>query len=163
MNELRDMHAGCKEYESLLEDHLEGCLNPVSQARVTAHLAACPGCREALADAQAGMQLIRVGHEPTADPGDFFAGRVMAAIREELQVRAGSFWRPLETLAWRFSLSAAFALVLLAGYEAIAPGHLQTALSMRQSEVRELFPDAVQQPTGRDDVLMALAEKNHAK
>jgi predicted anti-sigma-YlaC factor YlaD len=163
MDEMREMHAACKEYESLLEDHLEGYLNPVSQARVTAHLAACPSCHEAFADAQAGVQLLRLGHEATPDPGAFFAGRVMAAIRAEEKLRAGSFWRPLEALAWRFSLSAALALVLMTGYEVIAPAQLQTALSIRQAEVRELFPDPVQQPTGRDDVLLAIAEKNHAK
>lgn len=163
MHKMRDMPNACKEYESLLEDHMEGQLNPVSQARVTAHLAACPACHEAFADAQAGSEMLLLSHEPTADPGDFFATRVMAGIRAEEKVRAVSFWRPLEALAWRFSLSAALALVLMAGYEVMAPGNLQPALAVRQAEVRELFPDPVQQPTGRDDVLVAIAEKNHAK
>ena len=163
MNEEQDKPTACKDYESLLEDQLEGQLNPVSQSRVAAHLAACPACREAFEDARTGSELLRLSHQPTADPGEFFAGRVMASIRAEVKARAGSFWRPLETLAWRFSLSAALALVVMAGYVVISPAYLPSALATRQAEVRELFPDPVQQPTGRDDVLVAIAEKNHAQ
>ncbi|MGH9702369.1 MAG: anti-sigma factor family protein [Candidatus Acidiferrales bacterium] len=163
MNQKQEKPTACKEYESLLEDQLEGQLNPVSQSRVAAHLAACPACREAFEDARTGSELLRLSHQPTADPGEFFPGRVMALIRAEEKARAGSFWRPLETLAWKLSLSAALALVLLTGYEMVSLVHLQSAPAARQFEMRELFPDPVQQPTGRDDVLVAIAEKNHAE
>jgi anti-sigma factor RsiW len=166
MTKADDLRGACGEYETLLEDLLNGELDPGVESRLTAHLASCGACRESLADARAGAQLLHLGHEATPDPGRVFTTRVMAAIRaeEERRAAAGSFWRPLESLAWRFSFSAALVVALLVGYDILGPVTQQTEVSStQQSEVREIFPEPAQQPASRDDVLLTIAERNNGR
>jgi predicted anti-sigma-YlaC factor YlaD len=155
------------EFEALLEDSLAGQLGGAAKERLSAHLSSCAACRQALEEARLGGQLVRLARQPAEDPGADFTRRVMVAIRDEEARRslAWDFWRPIEVLALRLSLTAGLALVLLCGYgvmhwRSLAPGEIEMA---GQPEVRELFPEPVHQPTTHDEVLMSIADKSHGK
>ncbi len=163
----RNERSACREFEAVLEDSLAGRLDGPAEERLSAHLSNCPACREALEEARLGGQLVRRARGPAEDPGTGFTRRVMVAIREEEARRslAWGFWRPIETLALRLSLTAALALVLLCGY-GVTHSRFSTSAGVEvasQSEVRELFPEPVHQPTTHDDVLMSIADKSHGK
>ena len=51
----------CNSYEWLLADYLSGDCNAADSTRVAAHLRACPNCRAAFEDVQAGMRLLQWG------------------------------------------------------------------------------------------------------
>jgi hypothetical protein len=153
----------CGEWEALLEDFLEGTLSRHSADQVSAHLARCGVCQEALDAARASGHLLRAGCEPTEDPGPVFARRVMALIREE-ETQGAKFLKPLEVLAWRLAISASFAVALLIGYGLRPRTEAQTVImSARQAGTEEIFPDPDQQPASRDEVLLEIAQTNHGK
>lgn len=155
--------SSCGEWEALLEDFLDGALSRHAADQVSAHLARCAACREALDAARAGARLLRAGCEPAEDPGPVFARRVMALIREE-ETQGSRFLKPLESLAWRLALSASLAVALLIGYGLRPRIGAQTVVtSARQARSEEIFPDPDQQPASRDEVLLEIAQTNHGK
>jgi hypothetical protein len=87
----------------------------------------------------------------------------MAGIRaaEDRQAtQQARFWKPLEVLAWRFTLSAALALSLLVAYG------LGTRSSPPVLTTSQMQADGIleaQQPLTGDEVLLSLAESNHGK
>lgn len=115
-NENNFASCSCPEYEAALEDYLEGTLDGASSRKLSEHLKACAGCKQALTDAAAASQWLRQ-IEPTPEPGPAFARIVMARIHaeQESQVRS-SVWEPFVSLAWKFATTAALALVLMLVY-----------------------------------------------
>jgi anti-sigma factor RsiW len=158
--------AACHRKKALLEDFLGGRLSGTEAERLTTHLQSCTACRGALEEARRSTLLLRVGLVPAQDPGPFFATRVMALIRAEEGRRAlsGAIWRPLETLAWRLALTAAMALAFLVGYGVRSTLSQSPEVQVtRQPDTPEIFPEPVRQPLDRDEMLMAIAEKNHGR
>jgi anti-sigma factor RsiW len=157
--------SACPEFESLLEDHVAGELGGPDAARLTEHIKSCAGCREALALAAASARLLAVV-EPTPDPGPGFARLVMARIRAE-QERSSvekDIWLPFVSMAWRFAAAAAFAGVLLLGYDnSLHPVSQQTIAQVRGTQPGDLVTEAGAPPESRDDILMMMAETNHGK
>jgi predicted anti-sigma-YlaC factor YlaD len=155
----------CPEYEAKLEDHLNGELSGVEARNVAAHLRSCSACSGALKDAEASVRLLRMA-EPAVEPGPAFARTVMARIQME---RASSIslgmWQPFISFAWRLAATAALALALMVTYDV---GRHQgqsdlTVASARGAEMRDLFTtDTDRVPVNRDDVLLMVAESNHA-
>jgi anti-sigma factor RsiW len=153
----------CGEWEGLLEDFLDGALSRHAADQVSAHLARCASCQEAMDAARASARLLRAGCGPVEDPGPVFARRVMALIREE-EAKGSRFLAPLESLAWRLALSASLVVALLIGYGLRPRAGSQVAVtSARQARTEEIFPDPDQQPASRDEVLLEIAQTNHGK
>jgi anti-sigma factor RsiW len=105
----------CSEFEPLLEDLLDGEQDGAEAQRLQAHLAGCAGCSSALRSARQASQLLREFIEPALPPTTGFAQRTMNAIHAEEESAAveTSFWRPMQTFAWRLAMSAGFGLALL--------------------------------------------------
>jgi anti-sigma factor RsiW len=163
-------NSACLKYEAVLEDYLEGQLNASDSKNLGAHLAACAGCRDALALAEDSVRLLRVA-EPVPSPGPQFARMVMARIRVEESARAEEsvgFWRPLVSLSWRFAASAAFALVLLLTYDVVGNSTsgqgvtIGNQTEVSQTETPGIFtPESVASPATRDDVLVMVADTSY--
>jgi anti-sigma factor RsiW len=157
----------CKEYSErldLFEDLLDGRLPEKASAAVTAHLESCAACREEVDTARLAGMLLRAGLEPTAAPDGVFWTRMRARLREEEEKqKASDFWPSLEVLARRFSLSSAVALLLLFGFLMQTEPREQSPPTPGQTEVREIFPDAVRQPIDRNEVLMSLASSGNGR
>jgi predicted anti-sigma-YlaC factor YlaD len=159
--------SACREFEALLEDSLAGQLEGPAGERLSLHLSSCDACRKALQAAGAGGRLIQFARQPVEEPGTVFTRRVMAAIREEEARRslAWNFWRPVEVLALRLSLTAGLALALLLGYGMMysrisAPADVEIA---SQPGNHDLFPEPMQRPITHDEVLMNIADQSHGK
>jgi anti-sigma factor RsiW len=164
--EEKKTRATCRGQEALLEDFLTGRLSGSESEQLATHLQSCAACCGALEAARQSTLLLRESIVPMQDPGPFFATRVMALIRAEEGRRAlaGAIWRPLETLAWRLALTAAMALAFLVGYGVRSNLSQSPEVQMtRQPEAQEIFSEPVRQPLDRDDMLMAIAERNHEK
>jgi Putative zinc-finger len=163
----RNQKGACREFETMLEDSVAGCPSSADEERLSAHLSSCAACCQALEEARLSGQLMRFARQPVEDPGAGFIQGVMVAIRREeaRRTRSWNFWRPIEVLALRLSLTAALALALLCVYGVTqsrfsAPAETEMA---GQSEVRELFPEPAYQPITTDQVLMSIADKSHGK
>jgi anti-sigma factor RsiW len=161
--EENETRTACRGQEALLEDFLAGKLSGAEAEQLAAHLHSCAACRGAVEAARQSTLLLRESLVPVQDPGPFFAKRVMTLIRAEEGRRAlaGAIWRPLETLAWRLALTAAIALAFLVGYGVRSNLSQSPEVQMtRQPDTQEIFPEPVRQPLDRDEMLMAIAEKN---
>ncbi len=157
----------CPDFVALLEDYLGGELTGRAAHDVENHLETCAACRQAVELARIGAQLLRTGPRPMGEPGPAFASQVMARIRAEEEQRSARedwFWRPLEALAWRMTLSAALALTLLVAYGLKTRPAPPAFTTTSQLQTGSLF-ESVQQPSTGDDVLLSLAESqnNHGK
>jgi anti-sigma factor RsiW len=146
----------CTEYEPRWEDYLEGHLDAIATDEVTAHLAGCRACQQALAAARLGEQLLRAGLEPVGEPSPSFWYGVVAGIGQA-EEKKRQFWGALEGLAWRLSLSAAVAVALLSVYLGAFHFVEKSRERVQQTEIREIFPEPVQHPTTRDEMLLTLA------
>ena len=163
----RNKKGACREFETMLEDSLAGCLGSADEERLSAHLSSCAACRQALEEARLSGQLVHFARQPIEDPGASFTQGVMVAVRREeaRRTRAWNFWRPIEVLALRLSLTAALALALLCAY-GVTQSRFATPAETEmagQPEVRELFPEAAYQPITNDQVLMSIADRSHGK
>jgi anti-sigma factor RsiW len=158
--------SACGEYEALLEDSISGEIGGTDALRLSDHLKACAGCREAREEAALSPRLLRL-MEATADPGPGFARDVMARIRNDRDVRAErGFWQPLVSMGWRFAATATVALALLVAYD--SRSHVQQPVqetaSLDASRIPDIFsPDPARVPSSRDEVLMMVAEDEHGK
>jgi anti-sigma-K factor RskA len=160
-------YTACSQYEVLLEDYLQSGLSSTDVKRAEDHLKKCAGCREALERARAGMRLFRAAapEAMVADAG--FPRIVMARIRateSDLTAERAGFWQSLVTLGWRFTATAALALLALVAYDAgraRPPQPRQVAVRPIQATDFLLASDPAQPPANRDEVLMMVAETNH--
>jgi hypothetical protein len=156
----------CSKYEALLEDYLNGALPGADGKRMVGHLATCAGCREALAEAEASLRLLRVA-QPADDPGPGFARVVMARIRaaEQGPVTEGAgFWQPFVSFGWKFAVSATLALGLLLTYDAGWARRPQPNAVSARPTLRDIFvQDRVITPANGDEALMMVAETSHGK
>ena len=160
-------NTACAKYEALLEDYLEGALSAADAKSTEVHWRNCAACRSALEEAAVSVRLLHLAG-PTDGPGPGFARTVMARIREaerDRSVERGGLWQPIVSLAWRFAATAMLVLGVLVTYDAGWGRHAQpdvaTARLMGVSDL--LAPDPAKPPEDRDEVLMMVADNNHAK
>jgi anti-sigma factor RsiW len=157
----------CTKYEAILEDYLDGALNSSDVTNAEQHLRDCANCRAALEQAASSVRLLRVA-EPGDGPGPAFARTVMARIRAAEHDRSPEHagrWQPLVSLGWRFAATATLVLGVLVTYDAGWGRHAQrNVATARLINTGDLFaPDPANLPANRDEVLMMVAENNHAK
>ena len=152
----------CREYEARLEDYLDGQLDSATADELAAHLAGCRACQQAVQAARLAGRLLRAGLEPVGGPTTTFWSRVEAGIRREEEKRK-QFWGALEVLAWRLSWSATVAVALLSVYLATFHFLQKGREPAPQTEIREIFPEPVQQPTTRGEVLLTLAVRERGR
>ena len=158
--------SACPEYEALLEDSISGEIGGTDAIRLSEHLKTCAGCREAREHVALTPRLLHLA-EATADPGPGFSRNVMARIRTDRDVRTeGGFWQPLVSMGWRFAATATLALAVLVAYDSTfhvehtAP---QTS-ALEAARIPDMFsPDPARVPSSRDEVLMMVADDEHAK
>jgi anti-sigma factor RsiW len=160
-------YAGCTKYEAVLEDYLEGALSAADARNAENHWRDCAACRDALEQATASVRLLRAAG-PSDGPGPAFARVVMARIREAEQDRSAEragLWQPIVSLAWRFAATAMLALGVLVTYDAGWWRHAQPEVTTaRLIGVTDLLsPEPATPPADRDEVLMMVADNNHAK
>ena len=160
------VNGACTNREAMLEDYLEGALSAADTKIAEQHWQNCAACRGALDLAASSVRLLRLAG-PSNGPGQAFARTVMARIRAAEQdgaaERAG-FWQPLVRLGWRFAATATIALGVLVSYDA-GWGHRAqpNGATARLIGVSDFFaPDPANPPANRDEVLMMVAETNHA-
>jgi hypothetical protein len=154
----------CRKFEARLEDYLDG----TSDHELREHLEQCSQCREALADSRLAGNLLRQAWEPvsvsTREARPEFLAGVMARIQDE-KARAESpaaFWRPLEFLASRVSLTAAVVLLALSVYlVGFAPRRVTPILSSPTELSANDFPQPPIEPVSNEEVLQSLAERNY--
>ncbi len=160
MTEKNELTA-CSEFEPLLEDLLDGDQDAAEGQRLQTHLAACARCSNALDAARQASQLLREFVEPALPPTTGFALRTMNAIRAEEESAAveTSFWRPMQTFAWRLAMSAGLGLALLIGYAQVAPKAPDAAGEeiARSAVPSEIFQDPMYPPQSREDVLLMVS------
>jgi anti-sigma factor RsiW len=156
----------CPAQEVALEDYVNGELSSAAENQLTEHLKACSGCSLALGEAQMAARLLRAA-EPTADPGSAFARVAMARIRSEMENREErSIWRPVVSLAWKLSATAALALVMLVGFNARQQGRRATQDEMAivaANDTPGFLTNDERLPSNRDEVLILMADEGHAK
>jgi hypothetical protein len=159
--------SACPEYEALLEDSVSGEIGGADAVRLSEHLKSCSGCREAREHVAFTPRLLHLA-EATADPGPGFSRNVMARIRTDSAVRTErGFWQPLVSMGWRFAATATLALAVLVAYDTTShakqtPQHSPTLEA--SSRIPDMFtPDPARVPSSRDEVLMMVAEDEHAK
>jgi predicted anti-sigma-YlaC factor YlaD len=146
----------CKQYEALLEDHLNGELGREDAKNISEHLAICGHCRRALEVAQSSTALFHLASlESTCDVGPGFARTVMA--------RRLSFWQPVVTLSWRFTASAAVALALLVAYAVTGSRQpLSMVATVGQTEMHDLLsPDPTVLSEDQDEFLTMVAAPSY--
>ncbi len=157
----------CTKFEALLEDYLDGELSVGDAKLAEHHWQSCAACRGALDQAASSVRLLRLAG-PSDGPGPAFARTVMARIRAVEQDRSferAGFWQPLVSLGWRFAATATLVLGVLVTYDAGWGRHAQPNITTaRLMDVSDFFgPDPANPPANRDEVLMMVAETNHAK
>ncbi len=160
-------NTACTNYEAILEDYLDGSLTAADVRAAEQHWQSCAACRGALQQAASSVRLLRLAG-PSDGPGPAFARTVMARIRvAEIDPSAerASFWQPLVRLGWRFAATATIVLGALVSYDAGWGRHAQpNVTTARLMSVSDIFgPDPAKAPANRDEVLMMVAENNHAK
>jgi anti-sigma factor RsiW len=106
------MSDDCAGVNTLLLRAAEGAIAPEDEARLNAHLASCPSCREALADQRAMRELLQA--YPTEGARLGFDARVMAAIRAETGASASGWLGALDFRRWTWRLVPIAAALVLA-------------------------------------------------
>jgi anti-sigma factor RsiW len=158
--------SACPDYEALLEDSISGEIGGADALRLSEHLKTCAGCREAREHVALTPRLLHLA-EATADPGPGFSRDVMARIRTDRDVHAErGFWLPLVAMGWRFAATATLALALLVAYDTTyhVEKPAQQAPALEAARIPDMFsPDPARVPSSRDEVLMMVAEDEHAK
>jgi predicted anti-sigma-YlaC factor YlaD len=158
--------SACPDYEALLEDSISGEIGGADAIRLSEHLKSCAGCREAREHVALAPRLLHLA-EATADPGPGFSRDVMARIRTDRDVRSErGFWQPLVSMGWRFAATATLALALLVAYDSTfhVEQTAQQAPTLEAARIPDMFsPDPARVPSSRDEVLMMVAEDEHAK
>lgn len=152
----------CRKFEARLED----CLQGVSDPELSEHLQQCPRCRAALAESRLAGILLRKAWEPASVPRPEFLAGVMAKIQEEKDrlESTAAFWRPLEFLASRVSVTAAIVLLALSVYLAeFAPRRVVPVRSIQTELSASDFPQPPSDPVSNEEVLQSLAERTNGR
>jgi hypothetical protein len=163
MLEENRIEKACEVYEIALADYAEGAA-PTAELR--AHLERCTSCREALEASRFAGELLREGIEPAAEPPYAFATRVMAHIRAQQGERtsAGDLWGALEILGRRLAVTAAAALLLIAGFMGLyGQGPDRSSTNSAQMEASDSFPALTGQPLTADEQFVSQAEVEHVR
>ncbi|MFY9527926.1 MAG: zf-HC2 domain-containing protein [Candidatus Acidiferrales bacterium] len=155
----------CPEFESALEEYVEGELESTQIGRVSDHLQSCAACQSAFELASASCLLLRATREPAEQVDVWFVRRTMIAIgaEENRLAEEKSFWKPMEALAWRFAMSAGVAVIVLLAYGRMAHVSMPGDAGARPAQVRDIFQDPMRPPSDREEVLLMVAEANHDK
>jgi hypothetical protein len=168
----RSYGSACEHYEARLEDAVEIAAERGEglslSADLAAHVSSCKHCSETLDSVALSKALLRWGLEPTAGPGPGFARRVLAAIRAEEDRRTSRrlvFWLPVEQLAGRMAMAAAMVVFALTVYVYAYVVPQTKGGSTAQIETYELVPQPQMdpEPQSKDEVLMSILERNHAR
>lgn len=119
------------------------------------HLAACADCQAVADELAASQALLRNMRPSAAEPGPWFASRVMATIasRELDLQRAQDTWMVLPRLAARLTWISALALLLAGTWLYQSPNATQK--SGNESGIESLF-DTSPSSAPQDDVLVNL-------
>jgi predicted anti-sigma-YlaC factor YlaD len=160
----------CRQYEQPLADYATGDLGPLYAKSVEEHMGECADCRSAFENAKDTARLFDMARpyfEKAPEPRPEFARLTMARIRVEND-RAGevsSLWQPLVSFAWRFAATAMLALMILLTYAVRGHGRSQKVVGpIGQQQLADVFaPDPTRVPANQDEVLLMLAESNHAE
>jgi hypothetical protein len=162
--EEQELQPACRAYEGRLESLLEGrpdAADGPGDAELAAHLEKCAVCRDALDRAREAAQWLRATQNPAPDPGDWFATRVMARIREEEnKLLAAPFWGPIESLASRLAMGVGMVVILLCGY-VYESAPRQAPVTNGQTELTSEFPQPPSHPADKDEVLASLSGENY--
>jgi anti-sigma-K factor RskA len=166
MADTKFKNSACFNYESLLEDYIDGALGE-AEAEVAAHLRDCTGCSSALDEAARSVRLLRVA-EYSAAPAPGFANNVMARIRSSEQERTAEragFWQPFIAWGWRFAATATLALAVLLTYNAGWIRQAQPSVtSVRPMDGVDIFaPEPARPPANGYEVLVMVADTTHGK
>lgn len=102
----------CADVETLMGHRIDGTASPAENARLDAHLAACPDCAALLAE-EAAIDEALAAHLGGAKPSNAFDGAVRQRIRGERRPVGG--WIP-------DVLNAAGVLIVLVGAVPVALG-----------------------------------------
>jgi len=168
--ETKSTGPACKRYEALLDDYLGGVLDTVSEKEAERHLGDCVNCRNAFEAAREGARIFQTAGftlRGASAPGPEFARLAMARIRAEKEQRAAErsgFWQPLVSFAWRFAATAVVALALLLTYAVRGRGRSRQVVGpIGQTQIVDVFtPDPTRTPADQDEVLLLMAETDHA-
>ncbi|MFZ2054241.1 MAG: zf-HC2 domain-containing protein [Candidatus Aminicenantales bacterium] len=108
----------CSLAQEWINEFLDGELGPKREAKLKAHLEACPDCRALARDLE--MIVRQAGNLGALEPSAGIWPRVAAAVRESREGAPasfpgkrswpGAFWNKA---AWRFAAAAALALVIV--------------------------------------------------
>jgi anti-sigma factor RsiW len=161
----------CSRYEQRLEEYLSGELDPLYTRSVENHLAECADCRGAFENARDTARLFSIAgpyFERAPEPRPEFARLTMARIRVENDRRSAEgsgLWQPLVSFAWRFAATAMLALMILLTYAVRGHGRSQKVVGpIGQQQLADVFaPDPTRVPANQEEVLLMLAESNHAE
>ena len=152
----------CRKFEARFEDFLEGATDP----ELLHHVSECAKCRSALEDSRLAGKLLRQAWDPADKPRPAFVSGVMARIQlEKARTESpGAFWRPLEFLASRLSLTAAMLLLALSAYVVgFAPRRTPHGLPTQPQLTASDFPQPPGDPISNEAVLQSLAERNNGR
>ena len=147
----------CSRLRDALESGAHGATALTAAQRE--HLAACADCQEAAEVFTMSRDILRDLPSRAAQPGPWFAPRVMAAIAaHEADLRQSlDAWAAVPRLAARLTWVSALALLLASTWLYSAPRHAQKSGNQNQGSIESLF-DA--DSPGPDDVLPTL-ESGH--
>ena len=146
----------CSRLRDSLEDVAEGA--PLSAVQ-REHLVVCADCQQA-ADAISVSRSVLHQASRAAEPGPWFAPRVMAAIaaREADLRQSLDAWAAVPRLAARLTWVSALALLLASTWLYQSPKHAQNPTNQSQGAIESLFDGT--QSAGPDDVLPTM-ESGH--
>jgi hypothetical protein len=162
----------CRQYEQRLEEYLAGELDPLYTRSVDKHMAECADCRSAFENARDAARLFSIASpyfERAPEPRPEFARLTMARIRVENDrhsAEGASLWQPFVSFAWRFAATAMLALMILLTYAVRGHGRSQKVVGPigQQQQLPDVFaPDPTRVPANQEEVLLMLAEGNHAE
>jgi hypothetical protein len=149
----------CSHVLDVLENSAEG--TAALSAAQREHLAACADCRDAADAFLVSRSLLQELPAREAEPGPWFAPRVMAAIAaREAELRQSlDAWAAVPKLAARLTWVSALALLLATTWLYESPKRAQTtAANQNQGTFESLFDS--QQPPAPEDVVLPL-ESGH--
>ena len=152
----------CRKFEARLEDFLGG----ESDSELQQHLGQCADCRSALEDSRLAGNLLRQALDPSREPRPAFLADVMARIQRQKarEESPAAFWRPLEFLASRLSLTAAVLLLALSAYLVEFGPNRNTAQLPNRTELSAGdFPQPPGDPVSNEEVLQSLAVRNNGR
>ncbi|MBW6458847.1 MAG: zf-HC2 domain-containing protein, partial [FCB group bacterium] len=115
----------CYSFDKVLSDYIDSNLSVKQQQEAKEHIAACPGCREKLADMVNMLNTLRSLPACCVRPG--FEARLMARIARGKQKKEMPFANMLREYARVISVAAAvmllFATSLFVYTSVVLPGH----------------------------------------